>query len=78
MCHSGWCVWALLVAFRLNVSYNRWWEGRLLWGRAIEAARSMATALLAYPYSVDTPANRALVTGGGMEHLFPSFMRRRL
>ena len=70
---------ALLVAFRLNVSYNRWWEGRLLWGRAIEAARSMATALLAYPYSVDTPANRALVTETlGWSICFASFMRRRL
>lgn len=37
---------ALLLAFRLNTSYARWWEGRLLWGRVIENARSIVTGLV--------------------------------
>ena len=28
-------VMGLLLAFRLNASYSRWWEGRLLWGNII-------------------------------------------
>ena len=28
-------VMGLLLAFRLNASYGRWWEGRLLWGNII-------------------------------------------
>ncbi|CAN0531287.1 unnamed protein product [Laminaria digitata] len=24
---------AFLVVFRTNQSYNRWWEGRILWGK---------------------------------------------
>ena len=38
---------ALLLAFRLNTSYARWWEGRLLWGRVIEDSRSLITGLVA-------------------------------
>lgn len=46
---------ALLLAFRLNVSYSRWWEGRLLWGSAALASRSTVTAILAQS---DTRAKR--------------------
>ena len=38
---------ALILAFRLNVSYTRWWEGRLLWGSACENSRSLCTGLVA-------------------------------
>ena len=38
---------ALLLAFRLNTSYARWWEGRLLWGRLLEDSRSIITGLVA-------------------------------
>lgn len=24
---------AFLIVFRTNQSYNRWWEGRILWGK---------------------------------------------
>ena len=37
---------ALLLAFRLNISYSRWWEGRLLWGSAALASRSLVSAML--------------------------------
>jgi len=38
---------ALLMAFRLNISYTRWWEGRLLWGNTSRAIRSICTAVSA-------------------------------
>ena len=41
----GGCM-ALLLAFRLNVCFSRWWEGRLLWGRVIESSRSLVTLAL--------------------------------
>ncbi|WP_022683333.1 bestrophin family protein [Sphingobium bisphenolivorans] len=33
---------ALFLGFRSNSSYQRWWEGRILWGAMINASRSLA------------------------------------
>ena len=41
----GGCM-ALLLAFRLNVCYSRWWEGRLLWGQIINGARGLVSLAL--------------------------------
>lgn len=35
---------ALFLGFRSNSSYQRWWEGRILWGAMINASRSLARA----------------------------------
>jgi putative membrane protein len=33
---------ALFLGFRSNSAYQRWWEGRVLWGQMINASRSLA------------------------------------
>lgn len=33
---------ALFLGFRSNSAYQRWWEGRTLWGATINASRSLA------------------------------------
>lgn len=33
---------ALILAFRTNTSYNRFWEGRTLWGGIVNASRNLA------------------------------------
>ena len=33
---------ALFLGFRSNSAYQRWWEGRVLWGAMINASRSLA------------------------------------
>ena len=33
---------ALLLAFRTNTAYNRFWEGRSLWGAIVNASRNLA------------------------------------
>jgi len=38
---------SLLLAFRLNVSYERWWEARCLWGTIISSSRSLLTHMIA-------------------------------
>lgn len=38
---------ALFLGFRVNSAYQRWWEGRILWGAMINASRSLARAALA-------------------------------
>jgi putative membrane protein len=35
---------ALFLGFRVNSAYERWWEGRILWGAMINASRSLARA----------------------------------
>ena len=35
-------VLALFLGFRVNSAYQRWWEGRVLWGAMINASRSLA------------------------------------
>ena len=38
----------LFLGFRVNSAYQRWWEGRTLWGAMINASRSLARAATAY------------------------------
>jgi len=39
-------VLGLFLGFRSNSAYNRWWEGRGLWGLMINASRNLARASL--------------------------------
>lgn len=36
---------SLLLVFRTNTAYERWWEGRRLWGALMNAARNLALKL---------------------------------
>jgi putative membrane protein len=38
----------IFVSFRTNSAYDRWWEGRKLWGRLINSSRHFATQVLTY------------------------------
>lgn len=37
----------LLLVFRTNTAYDRWWEGRRLWGTLVNASRALARQLAA-------------------------------
>jgi putative membrane protein len=41
-------VLGLLLIFRTNSSYDRWWEGRKLWGGIVNQSRNLAITGLAY------------------------------
>jgi putative membrane protein len=49
---------ALVLGFRVNSAYSRWWEGRILWGAMVNVSRSFTRAVLAY--LPDTPDARAM------------------
>lgn len=36
---------ALLIAFRVNRAYERWWEARTLWGTLVNASRNLAVKI---------------------------------
>lgn len=38
----------IFVSFRTNSCYDRWWEGRKLWGRLINTSRHLGTQAMAY------------------------------
>jgi ion channel-forming bestrophin family protein len=38
----------IFVSFRTNSAYDRWWEGRKLWGRLVNSSRMFATQVLSY------------------------------
>ncbi len=38
----------IFVSFRTNQAYDRWWEGRKLWGRMINTSRHWTTQVMAY------------------------------
>src|SRR5688572_16117200 len=39
---------AFYVGFKNNSSYERFWEGRKIWGGIVNSSRSWATAVLSY------------------------------
>ncbi len=38
---------SLLLAYRTNTAYDRWWEGRKLWGSLVNSSRNLAIKLSA-------------------------------
>lgn len=41
-------VLSLLLAYRTNTAYERWWEGRKLWGALVNNSRNLALKIAAY------------------------------
>ena len=39
---------SLILVFRTNTAYDRWWEGRKLWGSLVNASRNLALKLNSY------------------------------
>ncbi|NVB38442.1 hypothetical protein G6O69_11420 [Pseudenhygromyxa sp. WMMC2535] len=54
----------IFVSFRTNSAYDRWWEGRKLWGRLINSSRHFCTQVLGYLPAGEagpSPLQRALI-----------------
>jgi ion channel-forming bestrophin family protein len=45
---------SMLLVFRTNSAYDRWWEGRKLWGSLVNNSRNLALKLATYLPSNDT------------------------
>jgi putative membrane protein len=52
---------ALVLGFRVNAAYQRWWEGRILWGAMVNVSRSFTRAVLAYLPDEAKPLAQELV-----------------
>jgi|APLak6261675434_1056106.scaffolds.fasta_scaffold01843_3 putative membrane protein len=51
---------ALLLVFRTNQSYDRWWEGRKLWGGMVNTCRNLARSASVHLASQPERLNRVL------------------
>lgn len=51
----------IFVSFRTNSAYDRWWEGRKLWGRLINTSRHFSTQALHFVGDRDDTLGRTLV-----------------
>jgi len=39
---------SMLLVFRTNTAYDRWWEGRKLWGQLVNTSRNLSVKIAAY------------------------------
>ena len=51
-------VLGLFLVFRTNSAYDRWWEGRKLWGSMVNSTRNYALKLSAYLDPADTETRK--------------------
>ncbi|WP_231462690.1 MULTISPECIES: bestrophin family protein [unclassified Pedobacter] len=61
---------SLLLAFRSNQAYDRWWEARILWGAIVNDSRSISRQILSFvenPYGQDD-----------IEHFKQKFIKRQI
>ncbi|MFN3202519.1 MAG: bestrophin family protein [Bradymonadia bacterium] len=51
----------IFVSFRTNSAYDRWWEGRKLWGRLINVSRHLSTQIMCYAGAKARPVPEQVV-----------------
>ncbi len=51
----------IFVSFRTNAGYDRWWEGRKLWGQLVNTSRMFTSQVLLYVGDARPEAARELV-----------------
>ncbi len=68
----------LLLVFRTNTAYERYWEGRRMWGAVVNYTRNFTVATLSYldPNHPDTPAIQQRLIK--LIAAYPALMKQRL
>jgi putative membrane protein len=54
-------VLGVILGFRNNISYARWWEARTLWGRIVNHSRCLGRQVVAYSSVDDRSQDRGLI-----------------
>jgi putative membrane protein len=69
---------ALILGVRVNSAYQRWWEGRILWGAMVNVSRSFARAVLAFfPPDAKDGATELLIRHTAYVHALRCQLRRQ-
>lgn len=56
---------SLLLVFRTNTAYDRWWEGRKQWGALVNVSRNLALKIKAFVPDSDTALKTRLMSCTG-------------
>lgn len=64
---------SMLLAFRTNSAYARWWEARTLWGAMVNSSRSLARQAISFPLRSDSQVLQAASLA-----FSDSFVRRQI
>lgn len=69
----------IFVSFRTNSAYDRWWEGRKLWGRMINTSRHFASQAAAYlePKGHGALARRLTLRHAAYVHALRALLRQQ-
>jgi putative membrane protein len=72
---------AIFAGFRTNSAYDRWWEGRRLWGGLVNSSRMLASQVVAYTAGPDGApselARRIVLRHVGYVHLLRCVLREQ-
>lgn len=58
---SGFVI-SMVLVFRINTAYDRWWEGRKLWGSLINVSRNLAIKISTFVPESDLKTRKELAT----------------
>jgi len=70
-------VLGLFLGFRSNSAYQRWWEGRVLWGALINASRSLTRNVIAFLGRDDRGAREIILQQIAYVHALRCQLRRQ-
>ncbi len=61
---------ALLLAFRTNSAYDRWWEARIIWGGIVNDSRTWVRQLMTFlPFEGNKSPEYQLINSMGLRHI---------
>lgn len=66
----------IFVSFRTNTAYDRWWEGRRLWGQLVNSSRHLATQALVY-VKQQAVAREVIVRHAAYVHVLRCLLREQ-
>jgi ion channel-forming bestrophin family protein len=68
-------IMALILVFRVNAGYDRWWEARKLWGNVVNCSRNLAIVIISY---VDPSSKDEIAKIFGLIAAMPYLMKNTL
>ncbi len=70
-------IMGLILVFRVNAGYDRWWEARKLWGTVVNCSRNLAIIMINYIGSSNTKEiENSLGLIAAMPYLMKNTLRR--
>lgn len=68
-------IMGLILVFRINAGYDRWWEARKLWGSVVNCSRNLAIVITSY---VEPSNKEEIVKTLGLIAAMPYLMKNNL